>query len=280
MSSHGTFVVRVGPTRVRVRKSGSGPPLLLCMGIGANLEMWEPLLPHLPGREKVMFDFPGTGGSSVSWSAPTMAANAWFVHRLVKALGYSQLDVLGYSWGGVLAQHLAFQHPGTVRRLVLAATTFGLGARPPSPSVAFRMLTPRRYYSRNYFNKIAPDIYGGRYRTDPQVANADIRRRVGRPPSPYGYLSQLAALSCYSTLPGLPLIKAPTLILAGDDDPLAPAVNAKVMARAIRRSELHVVPGAGHMLLFDSPELTAPTIRRFLAGPVGPGLEPARQVPV
>jgi pimeloyl-ACP methyl ester carboxylesterase len=81
----------------------------------------------------------------------------------------------------------------------------------------------------------------------------------------YGYLTQLAAVTGYSTLPGLPLICAPTLIIAGDDDPIAPSVNAKVMARLIRRSELHILEGAGHMMLFDSPEISAPLIRRFLA---------------
>ncbi|RNM17037.1 alpha/beta fold hydrolase [Nocardioides pocheonensis] len=260
-----TSFVRVGPTRVRVRTHGSGPPLLMIMGIGGNLDMWDPLVPHLPGRELLMFDFPGTGNSGISWLPPTMAGNAWFVKKLIRVLGHARLDVLGYSWGGLLAQHLAIQHRGSVDRLVLAATTYGLGARPPGPVVASRMLTPRRYYSRPYFKKIAPHIYGGRYRVDPVLANEDARRRVGRPPSLYGYMTQLAAVTGYSTLPGLPLICAPTLIIAGNDDPIAPSVNAKVMARLIRRSELHILEGAGHMMLFDSPEISAPLVSRFLA---------------
>lgn len=262
-----TSFVRVGPTRVRVRKHGSGPPLLLIMGIGGNVEMWDKLIPHLPDRELVMFDFPGTGGSGVSWLPPTMAGSALFVRKLVRVLGYERLDVLGYSWGGILAQHLAIQHPRVVRRLVLAATTFGLGARPPGPVVSWRMLSPRRYYSRSYFNEIAPHIYGGRYRDDPHVANDDARRRIGRPPSTYGYLTQLTAISGYSTMPCLPLICAPTLILAGDDDPISHSINAKILARLIRRSELHIIHGAGHMLLLDSPEISAPLVIRFLEGP-------------
>lgn len=259
-----TSFVRVGPTRVRVRTRGTGPPLLLIMGIGGNLDMWDPLLPHLPDRELVMFDFPGTGSSGWSGLPPTMAGNAWFLKMLIRALGHRRVDVLGYSWGGMLAQHLAIQHPGVVRRLVLAATTYGLGAIPPGPVVASRMLTPRRYYSRPYFNKVAPHIYGGRYRHDPSLVNADARRRVGRPPSTYGYLTQLAAITGYSTLPGLPLICAPTLIIAGDDDPIAPLFNAKVMSHMIRRAELQAIAGAGHMLLCDSPEIAAPLIMRFL----------------
>jgi acyl-CoA synthetase (AMP-forming)/AMP-acid ligase II len=88
--------------------------VVLIMGIGGNLDMWDPLVPHLPGRELVMFDFPGTGNSGKSWLPLTMACNAWFVKKLLRVLGHSRVDVLGYSWGGVLAQHLAIQHPGSV----------------------------------------------------------------------------------------------------------------------------------------------------------------------
>lgn len=71
-----TFFVNVGPTRIRVRTAGVGPPLVLVMGIGGNLDMWQPLAGALDGRQVIMFDFPGTGGSSLSWLPPTMGFNA------------------------------------------------------------------------------------------------------------------------------------------------------------------------------------------------------------
>jgi poly(3-hydroxyalkanoate) depolymerase len=260
-----TFFVKVGPTRVRVRTVGAGPPLLLIMGIGGNLDMWTPLAERLAGRELIMFDFPGTGGSSMSFLPPTMAANALFTRALLRKLGYGRVDVLGYSWGGVLAQQLAIQHPGLVGRLVLACTTFGLGGVPPGPKVAARMLTPRRYYSRSYFTKIAPEIYGGRFRRDPSMVNDEVNRRVGHPPGYLGYAAQLAAVAGYSSLPALRCISAPTLILAGDDDPIVATVNQRVMNRFIRHCELQVLPESGHLLLVDSPELVAPLIQGFLS---------------
>jgi poly(3-hydroxyalkanoate) depolymerase len=256
--------IDVAQTRVRVRITGTGPPLLMVMGIGGNLDMWAPLTSRLTGRRLIMFDFPGTGGSGASWLPPTMAANVRFTRALLDRLKLDRVDVLGYSWGGMLAQHLAVRHPSTVRRLVLASTTVGLGGRPPDLRVIARMLTPRRYYSRSYFVRIAPDLYGGRFRTDPQLANAEAGRRIGRPPSVLGYAAQLLTLAGYSTLPGLPFISAPTLILAGDDDPIVPLVNQRILARLIRGSKLTIVPGAGHLLLLDSPELIAPVIDRFL----------------
>ena len=261
-----TFVAMVGPTRVRVRITGSGEPLLMIMGIGGNLEMWTPLAEHLVDRELIMFDFPGTGGSGPSWLPPTMGANALLIRLMLSRLGYSSVDGLGYSWGGMAAQHFAVQHARSVRSLVLAATTFGLGAVPPGPVVTWRMLTPRRYYSREYFTKVAPAIYGGRFRTDPQLVNDEAGRRLGRPPGLMGYAAQLAAVAGYSSLPILPLITAPTLILAGEDDPIVAPVTQRVLTRGIRHSRLQVVPGNGHLFLLESPEVIGPIITDFLTG--------------
>jgi poly(3-hydroxyalkanoate) depolymerase len=261
-----TSFVHIGPIRVRVRVVGHGPPLLMIMGIGGNLDMWEPLVARLPDRQLVMFDFPGTGGSSTSWLPPSMALNAAFTGVLLRKLGYGRVDVLGYSWGGILAQQLAIQHPHRVRRLILAATSVGLGGRPPGLKVTARMLTPRRYYSRAYFTRIAPSIYGGRYRRDQGLVDAEVGRRIGRPPSPLGYASQLTAVMTYSSLPGLPFISAPTLVLAGADDPMISTFNPRLMAKLLRHATLRVIPDAGHLLLVDSPEIAAPLIEDFLAG--------------
>lgn len=256
--------VRVGGSRIRVERVGSGPPLLMLMGIGGNADMWQPLEEHLGGRELVMFDFPGTGASGMARWPPTMVFNALAVRRLLIRLGLGRVDVLGYSWGGMLAQHFTARYPGSVRRLVLAATTVGLGGVPPSPRVAAAMLTPRRYYSRSYFRRVAPDLYGGRMRTDAALVEAHIAARTGRPPGLTGYACQLAAVTGYSTLPLLPLITAPTLVVAGDDDPVVPTANARLLAAGIGGSRLRVIPGGGHLILLDSPEVVAPLIGDFL----------------
>jgi pimeloyl-ACP methyl ester carboxylesterase len=262
-----TQFVRVGPTLVRVRTVGQGKPLLLLMGIGGSLDMWEPLAQRLPGRRLVMFDFPGTGGSTLPWLPPTMLFNAVFVRLLIKKLSLGSVDVLGYSWGGLLAQQLAIQHPRSVRRLVLACTSYGAGSAPASVRTTGRMLTPRRYYSASYLEQIAPTLYGGRFRRDPGLVADEARRRTSHPPSATGYLLQLLAAATYSSLFTLPLISARTLILAGDDDPLIRTVNQRVLGALIRRSTVKVLPEAGHLFLLDSPETAAPLIEDFLAAP-------------
>ena len=100
------------------------------------------------------------------------------VERMLDALGYQQVDVLGASLGGVIAQQLAHQAPHRVRRLVLAATGPGLGGIPGSPRTLLALATPRRYHQPGHYQRIAARTYGGATRRRPvpgQDAAADGR---------------------------------------------------------------------------------------------------------
>lgn len=266
-----TRFVRVGPLRIRTRVTGEGEPLLLIQGIGGNLDMWRPLTANLPGRQLVMYDHPGTGGSGQPWLPATMAHNAWIASRVLRALNLGTVDVLGYSWGGLVAQHLAFQHRWAVRRLVLVSTTVGWGGALPAFRVVRRMITPRRYYSRSYFRQVAPIIYGGEFRTDRTLADVEFDNRLTHPPTGLGYLCQLAAAATYSSIPALTLIGAPTLVLAGDDDPVVPSMNARLLASLLPRGSVHVMAGAGHLLLVDRVGEAARVIEGFLSASADPG---------
>jgi pimeloyl-ACP methyl ester carboxylesterase len=257
--------LHIGPFRLRARVVGDGPPLLMLMGIGGNLDMWEPLAAELPDRKLIMFDHLGTRGSSGPWLPPTMAHNAWLATRVLHAVGERRADVLGYSWGGLVAQQLAIQHRRSVRRVVLACTTVGWGGQFPSLGVMRRMVTPRRYYSRKYFREVAPDLYGGRFRSDPSLVDRDFGHRMAHPPSALGYAAQLTAAATYSSIPGLPFTSSPTLVLAGDDDPIVPSINPRLLATLLRRGELYVMPGAGHLLLVDRAPEAGRVIDEFLS---------------
>jgi poly(3-hydroxyalkanoate) depolymerase len=257
------FFLDVSGLRIRVRVAGSGPPLLLVMGIGANLDMWEPLIPALGEREIIAFDAPGTGGSASPRIPLTMRKHATLVRKLLDRLGFSVVDVLGYSWGGLLAQKLAIDHPNRVRRLVLAATMPGLASVPGRPSALWRLSSPRRYYSRSYFEQVAPDLYGGRARTHPDVIAAQVQHRLARPPSPTGYVAQIAATWTYSGFGALQRVTAPTLVLAGDDDPIVPLVNSRLLGHLIRDTTVQIIEG-GHLFLIDGTPGVGDVIRDFL----------------
>ena len=258
------FYVEVSGIRIRVRVCGHGPPLLLVMGIGANLDMWEPLVPELGERQLVAFDAPGAGGSGNARFPMTMGQHAELVGKLLDRLGYPQVDLLGVSWGGLLAQKVAITQPRRVRRLVLAATLPGVGAVLGRPSALWTMMTPRRYYSRATFERVAPRLYGGRARTHPESVTGDLQLRLARPPSPGGYLAQIAATWTYSGLTSLHRVRARTLVLAGDDDPMVPLSNARIIARLVPRAQLHVVEGGGHLFLLDGTPGIGARIGRFL----------------
>jgi poly(3-hydroxyalkanoate) depolymerase len=262
--------VEVGGLRVRAAVCGQGRPLLLVTGIGGNIEMWEPLEKALAGGsiQTITFDAPGTGESS-GWTIPRrMSAIARVATGVLDALGYGQVDVLGVSFGGAVAQQLARQSPERVRRLILAATAPGvplLGGVPGHPRAMLALATPRRYYDRDYLRSIAPTVYGGRIRSDPELFAQQTHARLLKPPSVRGYVAQLFAIAGWTNLPWLPFMRQPTLVLAGDDDPIIPVVNGKILAALIPRARLVVIPGGGHLFLLERSAESARHVIEFLA---------------
>ena len=251
--------------RVAVRPgTAPGPPLVLCNGIGASLDLLQPFVDEVDPRiEVVRFDVPGVGGSPAPKVPYNFATLAWLVGTLVNRLGYDRFDALGISWGGGLAQQLAFQYPRRCRRLVLVATGTGMLMVPARPSVLSKMLTPRRYRDPTYAKAIAPVLYGGRMRRRPDEVRHVLyeQERLGSRP---GYLLQLLAGAGWSSLPALPLIRQPTLILAGNDDPIIPLMNARIMRALLPNATLYVYDD-GHLGLLTSADELGPLVSRFLA---------------
>jgi poly(3-hydroxyoctanoate) depolymerase len=257
--------LRVPPRpELRVARTGDGPPLLLINGLGANLEMWTPFVRRIKEREVIAFDLPGAGQSGrASWPM-RMPQLAELVIELLDWLPHDRVDVLGYSLGGQLAQELSHRFPERVDRLILCATTPGLPSVPPNPLVAALMLSPARYYSRQLAELIVPLIAGGRTARDERALRAGLDERLSRPPTPIGYWHQLYALWGWSSHAWIRSLRQPTLVVQGDHDPVVPVINARYLARAIPDAKLHVVPGAGHLFLFDQPGSATPAIEEFL----------------
>lgn len=264
MSTATSEFVSVDGTLLRVSVRGSGPPLLLVMGLGGSIELWDPFVHALRGRQTIAYDAPGTGESDVPDRPLRMSGLATVAERLLDRLGYGVVDVLGVSFGGAVAQQLAFQSPERIRRLVLAATACGVGAVPGNPFALAVLLTPYRYYSKRYLNLVAPFLYGGGARKRSLMAQQAVAR-LNRPPSWRGYYMQMMATVGWSSLLFLGKIRQPTLVMAGDDDPIVPVVNGRILARLIPDARLHVVKGGGHLFLLDRARESAEVVRQFLA---------------
>jgi poly(3-hydroxyalkanoate) depolymerase len=264
------LAVRGRVLRVAVRNGDPGlPPLLLCNGIGASLELLQPFVDALdPRREIIRFDLPGIGGSPLPVVPYHLATLAPMLSGLLDRLGHRRADVLGISWGGGLAQQFALQRPGRVRRLVLVATGTGSVMVPARPRVLRHMLTPRRHRDPAYAVRVAGEIYGGGLRADPSRARELLHAATQAGPR-RGYYYQLLAGAGWTSLPLLPLIRHPTLVMAGDDDPIIPLINARIMHRLIPGSELHVYRG-GHLDAIADPGRLAPVVEAFLTAQTGP----------
>ena len=138
---------------------------------------------------------------------------------------------------------------------------------PARLSVLSKMLTPRRYRDPAYAKAIAPMLYGGRMRRRPDEVRHVVyeQERLG---SRTGYFLQLLAGVGWTSLPALPLIRQPTLILAGNDDPIIPLVNARIMRALLPHATLHVYDD-GHLGLLTSADELGPLVSRFLTSPSG-----------
>jgi poly(3-hydroxyalkanoate) depolymerase len=263
----------VRPGRAVRGGAGAAVPLLLINGIGASLELLEPFVDGLdPAIEVIRFDVPGVGGSPLPSRPYRFTGLCGLIGAMLDQLGYGTVDVLGISWGGGVAQHFAAVQRTRCRRLVLVSTATGALMVPARPSVLATMITPRRYTDRAYLEQHAARLYGGSARSDPAGVTAamNAHNRVG---SARGYLYQLAAGTGWTSLPFLPMLTQPTLIVSGDDDPIIPLANARIMHRLIPHSTLHVFQG-GHLGLVTEAAQVAPVISGFLTAPE-PAEDPA-----
>jgi poly(3-hydroxyalkanoate) depolymerase len=252
--------------RVNIRP-GNGVPLVLCNGIGASLEVFDPLVEQLdPDTPVVRIDVPGTGGSPDSplpYGFPYLALVLGMLLRKVGIVG--RVDVLGLSWGGALAQQFAFQNPRRCRRLILVSTGTGAIMVPGGPAILAKMVTPRRFLDHDYAASIAGAIYGGTVRDDPSTIKRLFDRQL-MAGSRVGYLHQLLAGAVWTSLFALPLIRQETLIIAGLDDPIIPVVNARIMGRLLPHATVHLHSG-GHVDLITNAAELAPVIEQFRSRP-------------
>lgn len=267
MARVNTFV-RVDGHLLRVAIRGEGLPVLLIMGLGGNIEMWAPLERELRslGFQTIAYDASGTGHSPPRLFPLRPHGLARQAAHLLDALGLPDCDVVGVSFGGGVAQELALRNPHRVRRLVLASTACGLGGVPGNPIALGLLATPLRYYSPRFLQATSHLMYGPVTPGDSPVMQQQVTARRSRPPTLWGYASQLYAVAGWSSLPWLHRITAPTLVLAGERDPIVPPVNARILARRIRGADLRIVPGAGHLLLMDRAPLCAQLMAAFFRG--------------
>lgn len=252
---------------VRLRygiRRGRARPLLVLNSIGANLDMLLPLVNALDDAEIIAVEMPGSGRSPACYVPRRMGWYARLAASFLRRLGYDgAVNVVGLSWGGLLAQQFALDHPACVNRLVLASSSVGWPGLALRWSTLKRLAAARRYGRGQMLPAAAAGLYGGLMRRRPELISR--RGRYASGPSTRGYVNQLVASMGWTSAHRLHRLHCPTLIMAGNDDPIVPLINSRILYWLIPRSHLHVVRSGGHLFLLLRANESPGVIRRFIS---------------
>ncbi len=252
---------------LRVEEVGSGPPLLLIMGLGASLETWIAQRDVFSTRHRVvMFDNRGAGASDCPpppWTVPDMAADAVAV---LDALRIERAHVLGVSMGGMIAQEMAIRWPERVDRMVVALSF----ARPDPVRRAFLLF--RRWARLQGVDLVQEGVANLPWLVSPRVLNdpgrlEEILGVVGTMPlmPADAYAHQIDAILEHDTLSRLGRVRAPTLVLAAAEDVLTPLYLSREIVNAIAGAQMVVLPRGNHAVQIEEPAAFNAAVLEFLS---------------
>jgi len=255
-------IVQSNGLNFALERRGSGEALLFLGGTGWDLrDRPNPLDGPLAKQfEVILFDQRGMGQSDKPACDYSMADYAEDAAGILDALGLPSAHVVGFSFGGMVAQELAIRHPEKVRRLVLAGTTPGGAGGSSYPIQEFLDLDPETRARRGL------EVMDTRFTPAWQSANPKeaarlIRermilaaRRADDAQLEAGKRRQLMARARHDCFDRLQRIAAPTLVIAGEHDGQAPVELARNLATGIPDARMVVVPGAHHTLLGGGPD--------------------------
>lgn len=254
--------------------SGKGRrDLVLLHGWGMNLGVWDPLAETLGRRFRLIaIDLPGHGRSDWDGAAHTPAAQAWRVHETLAPLT-TRYHLLGWSLGGQFALDLAAAMPAGIERLVLVATTprflrgpgWRCGTAPASLAKLAAQLCADPEGAVGAF--VRQQVRGLAPRTGGRVLDSLIAAlvRYGRA-QPQALAWGLVRLAEGDLRPTLPLVRKPTLVIAGQEDRVTPPAASRALARALPKGIFRAVRGAGHVPFLSHAGQFVSLVEEFLRG--------------
>jgi 3-oxoadipate enol-lactonase len=268
----GEFATSKDGVKLRYEVRGSGAPVALIMGFSGSGRAWsERFLNLLKDRFRlVVIDNRGTGESDkpdVAWTLRDMADD---IAAVLEHAKLRQTHIFGISMGGMIAQEYALVYPDRVQRLVLGCTNCGMSHSIPGKPEDLARLMPQPGMSPADAARAAFSVACGKAFTASEAGQKFIEEQLIEAAKypitpPHTFTRQFGAISGFDSYARLAQIKAPTLILQGDDDALVPVQNADVLNQGIAGSRKHVLKGVGHMFFWEAPQEAARVAIDFLA---------------
>lgn len=261
--------VMVGDLDVCCEVVGDGYPIVLIMGLTANMDWWDPeLVDTLSKNYRVlMFDNRGAGRTVTpregEFSSELFADDT---AGLMKAKGIERANILSMSMGGMIAQELALKYPERVNKLALSCTFCGGKHMVQASNEVQKMLVDRSGGLEGIFERVLKLMFPRDYLdANPEFVERFKERFLRAPTSAYNAMRQFMACMRVSTYDRLSTITHPTLVACGTDDILIPPENSRLIAKRIPDAKLVEYQGSGHGFMTQARNAFLKDLLGFLA---------------
>ena len=262
---------KVNDIDIHYEINGSGKALVLISGLGYPLWQWHKMVPYLAKHFKVItFDNRGVGKTDKPAGLYTAQMLAADTSNLLDALGIDKAIIMGHSMGGYIAQAMALDFPEKADKLILCSTNFGGPRHVPITAEAWAVLSDTTSDPLTRFkNGLAVSTAPGWAESHPETVQEWVDWRISNPMDLAGYQSQMAiGLGLIAEEAAfenrLPDVKAPTLILFGENDKVVPPANADLMAAKLIDARITILPDAGHFFPIEVPEAASQAVIDFI----------------
>ncbi|RJP64078.1 MAG: alpha/beta hydrolase [Candidatus Abyssobacteria bacterium SURF_17] len=247
---------------------GSGEPIVLFMGLGGNIAIWDiELINALAERFKVIiFDNRGTGRSDMPDEEYSIELFADDSAALLDALGIESAYILGASMGGMTAQEFALKYPRKCRKLILCCTLAGgENSVPPTGEALAILMSVKDLSPEEGTRAMRPAAFTKRFiETNGDWLEEKLKREIAYPTPPHAFERHLQAAMTFDAYDRLPRISCPTLVMTGVEDILIPARNSEILAQRIPGAKLILFDNSAHGFMSERRDGVLAAIFQFI----------------
>ena len=241
--------------------TGSGEAVVMIHGLGGSSNSFQPLMASLSDYRVLRPDLPGAGRSGLKPGKPGLEGLADAMHDCIQAAGIKSAHLVGHSMGTLICQYLAVNTPELVKSLVL----FGPILEPPVPArqaLKDRAELARKEGMAGIADAVSNASLSQTSRSANPVTTTFVRESLMRQ-NPAGYANHCEALSAAQAAKHEAIV-CPTLLVAGDNDPVAPVAMAKALENKIEKATVEVLPTVGHWMMIEACERSTVLLKAHL----------------